>query len=114
MASNGGHPRTGRSTLSFVWARYGRHARIQKRERRRRKELQVLEQSSALVAPVAGDDGLHLVEPELRRHAADVGERHFRPRIPTGIAGRSSSVLPHPPRVAQRHDQCMLLAPRQQ
>ena len=62
----------------------------------------------------AEHDGLHLVEPELRRHAADVGERHFRPRIPTGIAGRSSSVLPHPPRVAQRHDQCMLLAPRQQ
>ena len=77
------------------------------------QELRVLDQPSALVPSVAGDDGLHLVEQKLRRHAAEVGERRFQP--PHHDRHRLALVEPHPhqPRVAQHHDQRMPPAPRQ-
>ena len=77
------------------------------------QELRVLDQPSALLSPVAGDDGLHLVEQQLRRHAAEAGERRFQP--PHHDRHRLALVEPepHPPRVAQHHDQRMPLAPRQ-
>ena len=77
------------------------------------QELRVLDQPATLVALVVGDDGLHLVEQELRRHAAEVGERRFQP--PHHDRHRLALVEPepHPPRVAQHHDQRVPLAPRQ-
>ena len=75
--------------------------------------LRVLDQPSALGPLVAGDDSLHLVEQQLRRHAAEVGERRLQPPHYDRHRLALVELQPHPPRIAQHHDQRVPLAPRQ-